>query len=330
MIFVGKSPYRISLLGGGSDLNWFVKKKQYGLCFGYSLNKFSYTILNKLPKDSSKGILDYSAREIYSSVDDIVHPIIRETFKEMKLNSFVELKSIGFASGGSGLGGSSSFLLSLIAALSKAFELNLSKIEIVEKSCKIEISNLKNPIGKQDQFLCAFSGINSFKFKSDDTFLENKISDQKKNVIKKLINNFYLIPTNKVRNSTNVLNSIQRDQSALEKILEIRNIAENFIELKDERDYVIEERFNSSVRESWIIKKTLSNVLNDDLEDQLNVIESLIPNNWIRLIGAGSGGYFLISSKVPKNQILSCLSNIAIKGIFKPEMSEIGLSCTQL
>ena len=44
MIYIGKSPYRVSLLGGGSDLNWFVKKKQYGLCFGYSLNKFSYTI----------------------------------------------------------------------------------------------------------------------------------------------------------------------------------------------------------------------------------------------------------------------------------------------
>ena len=88
MIFIGKVPYRISLLGGASDLNWFVKEKQYGLCLGYPLKKFSYTIINKLPCDSQKGILDYSVREIYSSIDDIVHPIIREVLKELHLNSF--------------------------------------------------------------------------------------------------------------------------------------------------------------------------------------------------------------------------------------------------
>lgn len=330
MIFVGKAPYRISLLGGGSDLNWFVKSKGYGLCLGYPLNKFSYSILNKLPKDSSKGIIDYSAREIYTSVEDIVHPIIRETLKEMSLNSFIELKSIGFASGGSGLGGSSSFLLSLLSAISCAFDLNLSNDEIIRKSCQIEINNLNKPIGKQDQFLCAKKGINSYTFKSDDSVIKNKISDSKNSMITRLIKNFYLVPTDKVRHSNKVLRAIQSDVSSSEKILEIRNIAEHFINCEDLRDYIIEEKFHSSVKESWEIKKTLSDVMNNDLIDQFNSINSLIPNNWIRLIGAGSGGYFLISSKLSYEEMLDVSHNKSIKGIFKAEISDDGLTSIKI
>ena len=69
--FVGKAPYRISLLGGGSDLVWFVKDNNYGTCFGYSLEKFSYSVLNILPSAASKGILEYSTRENYSSLGEL-------------------------------------------------------------------------------------------------------------------------------------------------------------------------------------------------------------------------------------------------------------------
>ena len=81
MIFIGKSPYRVSLLGGGSDLDWFVKKENFGVCLGYSLDKYSYSVLNVLPTSSKKGILEYSAREEYKNPEEIVHPIVREVLK---------------------------------------------------------------------------------------------------------------------------------------------------------------------------------------------------------------------------------------------------------
>ena len=59
MIFIGKSPYRVSLLGGSSDLDWFVKEKGFGICLGYALDKYSYSVLNVLPSNAKKGILDY-------------------------------------------------------------------------------------------------------------------------------------------------------------------------------------------------------------------------------------------------------------------------------
>ena len=84
MIYVGKSPYRVSLLGGSSDLDWFVNQNDYGVCLGFSLDKFSYSVLNILPDNSTKGILDYSTREVYSSVSEIAHPIIRQIIHNKK------------------------------------------------------------------------------------------------------------------------------------------------------------------------------------------------------------------------------------------------------
>ena len=81
MICISRCPYRISLLGGGSDLDWFVEKEGYGISLGYSLSKYSYTVVNKLPKNISRGILNYSSREEYFDADEIAHPLIRSALK---------------------------------------------------------------------------------------------------------------------------------------------------------------------------------------------------------------------------------------------------------
>ena len=80
MIFIGKAPYRVSLLGGSSDLDWFVRENGYGICLGFALNQYSYSVLNVLPSNAKRGILDYSTREIYSSINNL--------FKENKYLEF--------------------------------------------------------------------------------------------------------------------------------------------------------------------------------------------------------------------------------------------------
>ena len=327
MIYIGKSPYRVSLLGGGSDLDWFVKEEGFGVCLGYSLDKFSYSILNVLPSSSKKGLLEYSTREEYKIPEDIVHPIVREVLEYFKVPNFIELKTFGFASGGSGLGGSASFLLSLISSLSKAFDFELSKGEIIDKACYLEINKLGKPIGKQDQYLCASKGFNSYTFfDNNNSFKKNTISLIKKQTLERLSENFYLIPSNKKRNSDSVLSKIKNNQESTEKIIEIRNIAVKFIEFEDQRDYKIEENFNNSVRDSWLIKKSMTQIMNSTLKEQYELINKLIPNNWIRLIGAGNGGYFLVSSKIKQEKILDLSTKNGFKGIFKAKPSTQGLS----
>ena len=330
MIFVGKAPYRVSLLGGSSDLDWFVKENGYGVCLGYSLNKYSYSVLNVLPKNSFKGILEYSNREEYSNIEEIVHPIVREVLSDLDISRYIELKTFGFASGGAGLGGSGSFMLSLISSLSKAFKLNLSPQKIVEKACFIEIHKLKKPVGKQDQYLCGNSGFNAFKFHKNDQVQKIQISASKEKVLRRLLNDFYLIPTNKQRSSDIVLSQMRFEDKVKEKILEIRQIAEKFIIFEDEREDKIEQKFHDSVKASWVIKRSMSNVMSGDLNDQYELINKLIPNNWIRLIGAGKGGYFLVSSKKKEEDLQDIYEHRGIKGIFKASISDEGITSFQI
>ena len=93
------------------------------------------------------------------------------------------MKTFGFASGGSGLGGSASFVLSLISALTNAFQIKLTNEEIIEKAFSLEINNLKKPIGKQDQYLCASSGFNSFTFFDNNQVKKNELSIEKLNIL---------------------------------------------------------------------------------------------------------------------------------------------------
>ena len=86
MIFIGKCPYRISLLGGGSDLDWFVNEEGFGNSIGYSLDKYSYSIISKKESSSNTGMLNYSSREIYSEVSQIAHSLIRESLKYFDIN----------------------------------------------------------------------------------------------------------------------------------------------------------------------------------------------------------------------------------------------------
>lgn len=326
MITIGKCPYRVSLLGGSSDLDWFVKEKGFGACLGFSLNHYSYSVINILPANAKKGILEYSTREIYSSINDIVHPIVREALIEINKSRFIELKTFGFASGGSGLGGSSSFVISLLSSLYAAFEIKINAKQIIEKACFIEINKLKKPIGKQDQYLCANKGINSFTFLDNNKVKENYLSKNMLTTLRRLANDFYLIPTHKTRNADTVLSNIRSNPKSLDQILEIRSIASKFLSFEDDRDSNIEELFHNSMRDSWEIKKSMSNVMTKTLSEQYEEIKKLIPNNWIRLIGAGRGGYFLVSTKLQKDQINKFSNQKCIKGIFKATISDEGLS----
>ena len=95
---------------------------------------------------------------------------------------------------------------------------------------------------------------------------------------------------------------------------------------EDDSDSNIEELFHYSMRASWEIKKSMSNVMTKILTEQYLEIKKLIPNNWVRLIGAGQGGYFLISTKINKDQINKLSNQTCIKGIFRATISEEGLS----
>ncbi len=327
MIFVGKCPYRISLLGGGSDLDWFVDENEYGNSIGFSLDKYSYTVINKKEKGSQNGMLNYSSREIYSEVDEIAHSLIKESLRYLGISEFIEMNSYGFASGGGGLGGSSSFCISFLASLNKAFSLKINNKDLAHICSEIEINILGKAIGRQDQYIASLGGINALLFKPKGLVKKIILSNNQIAAIKKVSEELILIPSLKTRSADNVLNKFKNSIKARESLKDIRSICERFLasKLSFDRQY---DLLNQSIKESWEIKRKMSNVMDTALEKQFNIINE-VPNNWIRLIGAGSGGYFLLSAKNNLKKTIDLLHEKNIE-FTKVKVSEEGVSSFEI
>lgn len=323
MISISRCPYRISLLGGGSDLGWFLDEQKYGMSLGYSLSKYSYTVVNKLPNSFSRGILNYSSREEYVDIDEIAHPLIRSALKYFSISYPIEMSSFGFASRGSGLGGSSSFLISLLNSLSLISGKILKSNDLAEIASNIEINWLSKPIGKQDQYICSSGGLSSFKYEKDKvTKLE--LSSIKEEVIKSIIDRLFIIPSNITRSADNVLKGLKNKSNSFSQIKDLREIVEQFLNLEESRQYIIETKFHEAIKNSWEIKKEMSGVMNEKLTEQYNYLSKL-PLQWIRLLGAGSGGYFLICPSTSPAKTIEYFENLGINDYIKASISSTGV-----
>jgi len=291
-LWISRCPYRVSLLGGGSDLVPFIRRHKFGASIGFSIKKYSYTMVALLSKDAKHGTLNYSSRENYKSIEEIAHPLIRAALIKLKTKHFVEITSVGIAAGGGGLGGSSSFLMSLLTSLSKACSEEIPPSEIIKLGADIEIEMLGKEIGCQDHYLCAKGGINAYKYEASQKVLNYNISKTKLNVIKRLATQMVLVPTHINRSADNVLARLYLDDQNFKIIKEIRSIALNFIECDSENESEIEELLHNCMSQSWQLKSKLSSTMTPELTAQLGILKS-VPHRWIKLLGAGSGGYFL-------------------------------------
>ena len=309
MIYISRCPYRISLLGGGSDLDWWNKKVSYGLSFGFSIQEYTHIAISKKPK-SSLGILNYSSREIYDSLDLIVHPIIRSVFEKFNLDVPVELTSFGSEVNGAGMGGSSSFTNALIASILKMQGKSRSNYEIAAYSCEIEIDVLNKPIGKQDQYLTALGGINFLKF-SKDGKVENiyDFNESQTNEFKNYINSLVLVKTNINRKADKVLKKIMISQDDSSKqIMEIRDSANIFLQQLNLKGSIDFQLLDSLINKSWEKKRTLPSVLNTKIADLENFLRQQ-DLYMIKLLGAGGGGNFLCRPKKDKDLFINTVQS---------------------
>ena len=294
MIFISRCPSRVSLLGGGSDLDWFVQDHLRGFSIGFSIQVYSRVIVGKRQSNFKRGLLNYSSREEYKTLDSISHPIIRSSLKHFSITNPIELTSFGDVSLGGGLATSSSFCVALLSSLSKMIDKNISNIELAKLASDVEIDVLKNPIGRQDQYLCALGGVNFLEFKKDGFVKQNYFPN-----ISQAINQFskelFICDSSIYRSASKTLSNIKNDNNSVESIIKIRDIADDFIINSSRSDDInkIISNLKNSLEESWQIKKSLVGVMNKDLEE---IEQFLSKNNFqvFKLLGAGGGGYFLV------------------------------------
>lgn len=165
MIIV-RSPLRITLGGGGTDLPSYYRHHE-GFLISAAIDQYVY--VNVMRPFTAGIYLKYSQLEQVKQVEDVQHPIIREALKLLKLKTpQIEITTLADIPAGTGLGSSGSFTTALLKALYYFYHQRMSQEELAELACQIEIESLGEPIGKQDQYISAFGGMNSFTFHKDD------------------------------------------------------------------------------------------------------------------------------------------------------------------
>ena len=164
MIIV-RSPLRISLGGGGTDLPSYYQEHS-GFLLAAAIDKYVYITLHRT--FAQELIVKYSKLERVSSVEEIEHPIVRETLLLTGVEApFLEITSMADIPAGTGLGSSGSFTTALLKALHTLKKNLVHPAQLAEQACDIEINRLGEPIGKQDQYIAAYGGITCFNFMPD-------------------------------------------------------------------------------------------------------------------------------------------------------------------
>jgi D-glycero-alpha-D-manno-heptose-7-phosphate kinase len=291
-MIIARSPLRISLGGGGTDLPSYYEKHG-GFLIAAAIDKYVYaTVLRPF----SPGVyLKYSKIEHVNHINDVQHPIIREVLKEMKLATpQIEITTLTDIPAGTGLGSSGSFTTALIKGLFTHYRREIHPKELAQLACKIEIENLKEPIGKQDQYIAAFGGITSFTFDKDgEVISENlKISTD---TLHNLEDNLLLFFTGISRSASSIL--LDQDKRSLNHDAEITKNLHYIKELGfRSKDALLDgklEYFGQLMNEHWEHKRKRSSSMSNDFID--DIYTKALQNGAVggKLVGAGGGGFLM-------------------------------------
>lgn len=303
-LFISKTPLRISLFGGGTDLKSYYKKKN-GAVMSFAINKFLYVILKK-----NENLVDYKFRvnwsktEFTNNINKIEHPIVREAFKLFKINFPIEVSTFSDIPANTGLGSSSAFAVGLIHCISKLLNLNYSSRKIAEIAAKIEIDLLKRNIGKQDHFASAIGGFNIIKFSKTEKVFVNKINLSKK-VTDNFNKSFLVIYLKKKRDASVILSNqtklVKKNFQALDKIKQNVFYAKNILK-KNDKNFI--KKFGQLLSNNWKFKKINNDKVSYKKVDNLYSRAIKLGSYGGKLLGAGGGGYFLFFvNQITKNQI---------------------------
>jgi len=291
-MIITRSPLRISLGGGGTDLPSYYREHGGFLVAG-ALDKYVYLTLHRTFVPDL--IVKYSKLERVATADQLEHPIIREAFGLLKMDGCsLELTSMADIPGGTGLGSSGSFTTALLKLLHTANKNLISPAELAEQACHIEIDRLGEPIGKQDQYIAAVGGITAFTFHKDGRvdYRPAKISEE---ALFNLEDNLLLFFTGYSRSASGILKdqndkSKANDQTMLDNLHFTKDLGYQSLSALESDNF---EEFARLMDVHWQRKKVrssgMSNQHINDWYDHAMAHGALGG----KLIGAGGGGFLM-------------------------------------
>jgi D-glycero-alpha-D-manno-heptose-7-phosphate kinase len=166
-MIITRTPLRISLGGGGTDLPSYYRPHGGGFLVAAAIDKYVYIAVNHNFEDDI--LLKYSRIEKVTGPGKVEHPLLREVLLATGVYQGVEISSMADIPAGTGLGSSGAFTVGSLRALYSFQRRLVSQLELAETACRIEIERLGEPVGKQDQYIAAVGGVSAFEFRPDDT-----------------------------------------------------------------------------------------------------------------------------------------------------------------
>ena len=289
-MIITRTPFRVSLCGGGSDLPAYYQKNG-GCVISTTINKYMY-ITSHPSFDKKTTVLKYSKTETVHDINKIEHNIFRECLKQEGLEG-LEISSIADVPQGTGLGSSSSFTVGLLNNLKCHKREYISKHDVAENACNMEINVLGNPIGKQDQYAAAYGGLNYYQFNKNGTVDVEPIL-MSHEAFKQLEKNLIMLYVGGEHSASAILKEQSKNMvSAKDKEEGQKRIVELTHELKYELEHNNIDAVGKALDENWKIKKTLASGISNPEFDRWYDMAIKAGATGGKILGAGGSGFFL-------------------------------------
>lgn len=291
-MIITRSPLRISLGGGGTDVPSYYQEYE-GFLLAAAIDRYVYVTVMR---PFTEGIyLKYSEIEHVAQVANIKHPIIREVLAEFELKTpQVEITTLADIPSGTGLGSSGSFTTALIKALYAHYRKNIHPEQLAELACKIEIEKLGEPIGKQDQYIAAYGGITEFNFHKDGSVSSAPLNLSVR-TIHDLEDNLLLFFTGISRSAGSILkDQVDKSKAKDSKMVENLHFTKD-LGLRSKAALVQGDtkKFGELMHEHWEHKKSRSTGMTSDFIDDAYSRAMRAGAVGGKLVGAGGGGFLM-------------------------------------
>jgi len=291
-MIITRSPLRISLGGGGTDLPSYYQEHS-GFLIAAAIDKYVYITLHQTFVPEL--IIKYSKLERVDSVDAIQHPIIREALLLLATDHRrLEITSMADIPAGTGLGSSGSFTTALLRALHALRKTPIQARELAEQACHIELERLQEPIGKQDQYIAAFGGVTCFRF-NPNGYVDATPLKMSQDTLDSLEDNLLLFFTGYSRSAATTLKeqdakTRQNDKDMVHNLHFVKELGRESQSALESGDL---RKFAELMNVHWEHKKKRSDKMsNDRINDWYNLA---LQNGACggKLIGAGGGGFLM-------------------------------------
>ncbi len=289
-MIITRTPLRISFAGGGTDLPSFYRQYGGGAVTSAAIDRYVHVLVNTKFDRSIR--VAYSRTENVERMDDLQHPLVREAMRLTGVHEAIEVHSIAdIPSEGTGLGSSSTFTVGLLNALYAHRGILKDPAELAEEACRIEIDRVGGTVGKQDQYIAAFGGVQYFDFRPDDTVRVSPVplTTLDREALSDRISLFY---TGITRRAEGILRQQDsRTEANRDSLFRLRDLATEARRALLSRDW---EGLGGVLDEGWQLKRGLTSGISSSEIDRSYAAARAAGAWGGKITGAGGGGFLLL------------------------------------